>query len=91
MCIEGNSFDAINKFRYLGNTIDNEGHINTTIHDKIQIGNKAYYANSSLLRSKLVSCNTKIKIDKSLIRPVITYGGKAWTLTKKEKEKPMYL
>ena len=34
--IEDNSFDAVNKFRYLGNMIDNEGSINTTIHDRIQ-------------------------------------------------------
>ena len=49
LCTEDNSFDAVNKFRYLGNMIDNEGSINTTIHDRIQIGNRTYYANSRLL------------------------------------------
>ncbi len=57
-----NSFDAVNKFRYLGNMIDNEGPINTTTRDRIQIGNTSYYANTRLFRNKLVSCNTKIKV-----------------------------
>ena len=61
--IADNSFDAFNKFRYLGNMVDNEGCINTTIHDRIQTGNRAQYANSRLLRH-----NTKIKIQKTLIR-----------------------
>ena len=30
LCVEDNSFDAVNKFGYLGNMIDNEGPINTT-------------------------------------------------------------
>ena len=38
-----------------------------------------------LLRNKLISRNTKIKIYKKLIKPVI-YGGETWALTKKEQE-----
>ena len=69
LCIEDNSFHAVNKFRYLGNIIDNEVFINTTIHDRIQIGNRAYYANSRLFRSKFISRNRKIKTYKTFIRP----------------------
>ena len=42
-CIENNSSDAVNKFRYMGNMIDNEESINMTIHDWVQIGNRVYY------------------------------------------------
>ena len=44
LTIEDNSFIAVNKFRYLCNMIDrpNVGSINMTLHDKIQIGNRAY-------------------------------------------------
>ena len=41
--IEDNSFDAVNKFRYLGNVVGNEMTINTTIHERIQIGNRVAY------------------------------------------------
>ena len=60
---------------------DNEAYINTTIHDRVHIGNRAYFANSSLLRSKLISYNTKMKIYKTFIRLVVAYGR---DITKKE-------
>ena len=71
LCIESNSFDAVNK----GNTRDNEECLNITIHDRIQIGNRAFYVDNRLLRNKLISHNTKIKIYETLIRPVVVYGG----------------
>ena len=58
-----------------------------TIHDTIQIGNRAYYANSRLLRTKLISRNTKIKTYKTLVRSVVTYGGVTRTLIKMEQER----
>ena len=85
LCIGSNSFDVANKFRYLGNVIGSEGCANTTIRDRIQIGNRAYYANSILLRSKLISYNTKMKIYTTLIRSVVAYGGETWTLAKNEQ------
>jgi len=34
---------------------------------------KANYANSRLIKSKLLKKNTKMKIYKTMIRPVVTY------------------
>jgi hypothetical protein len=35
-------------------------------------GNKAYYANSKRIKSKHLKKNTKMKIYKTMIRPVVT-------------------
>jgi hypothetical protein len=43
-------------------------------------GNKAYYANSQLLRSALLSRSTKLKLYRTLIRPVVTCAPETWTL-----------
>jgi hypothetical protein len=39
------------------------------------------------LRSRLLKKDTKCKIYKTLIRPVVLYGCESWTLTIKEEEK----
>jgi hypothetical protein len=36
-------------------------------------GNKAYCANAKLIKSKFLKRNTKMKIYKMIIRPVVTY------------------
>jgi hypothetical protein len=54
------------------------------IHSKIMTANQAYSAYIKLLRPKLLSRNTKLKIYKTLIRPILTYGSETWTLTTEE-------
>jgi len=40
----------------------------------------------SLFRSRLLSRATKIVLYKTLIRPVVSCGAEAWTLTEKEEQ-----
>ena len=48
--------------------------------------NKTYFAAISHYRSRLLFRATKIILYKTLIRPVVSYGAEAWTLTKKEEQ-----
>jgi len=43
-------------------------------------GNRSYYSVLPLLRSKAVSRTTKIRMYKTIIRPVMLYGSEAWCL-----------
>ena len=45
-----------------------------------------YFAAISIFRSRLLSRATKIVLYKTLIRPAVSYGAEAWTLTKKEEQ-----
>ena len=49
------------------------------------MGNKAYYANRQLGNSSLISRSCKLKIYRTLVRPVVTYGSESWTLTIEEE------
>jgi hypothetical protein len=59
--------------------------MNIEIAEKIAKGNKAYYANSKLIKSKLLKKNTKMKIYETTIRPVVTYSSQTGTLTAKDE------
>ena len=45
-----------------------------------------YFAAISLFSSRLLPRATKIKLYKTQIRPVVSYGAEAWPLTKKEEK-----
>jgi len=54
------------------------------IAERIAKGNKAYYATAKLIKSKFLKKNTKMKIHKTMIRPVLMNSSEAWTLTAKD-------
>jgi hypothetical protein len=47
---------------------------------------KKYFSTISLFRNRLLSSATKIRLYKTLIRPVVTCGAEIWTMTKKEEK-----
>ena len=61
-------------------------HLTNRLMDYGQRQNITYFAAISLFRSRLLSRGTKIILYKALIRPVVSYGAEAWTLTKKEEQ-----
>jgi hypothetical protein len=59
--------------------------ITHNIQERIQSGNKAYYANLQLLKSKDINRNMKMEIYKTLKRSVVTYSSETWVLKKEDK------
>ena len=56
------------------NTLEEE------IRGRIAKGNKAFYANKTLLKSKLVCRKPRLKLNWSVIRPIVVYGCETWVL-----------
>ena len=79
--IGNKEFEVVSEFKYLGNIIENKNRNNKCIKERIQAGNKAYYANLQMLKSKSISRRSNLQIYKTLIRPIVTYGAETWTLT----------
>ena len=70
----------------MGTLISNDNCVEKEIQRRILAGNGSYFAAISLFRSRLLSRNSKIILYKTPIRPVVSYGAEAWTLTKKEEQ-----
>jgi hypothetical protein len=73
--IGDSNFEGVDSFTYLGSVIDNGNKMWKDIHFKIMTANCAYLANIELFRCKILSRNTKLKLYKTLIRPILSYGS----------------
>lgn len=78
-------FEEVETFKYLGFLLHRRNE-RAHIKQRIQQGYKAYYANKQMLKDKKLSKNTKLKIYKTTIRPVVTYAAEVANLTSKEEE-----
>ena len=83
--IDNYASENVKNFNYLGSILNADNKMNIEIAERIAKGNKAYYANAKLMKSKFLKKNTKMKIYKTMIRPVVTYSLEAWTLTTKDE------
>jgi len=61
---------------FLGSIIND----NNSMEERIVLGTKAYYANLKFFKSKLVTKYSKLKLYRSLIRPVVTNASETWVL-----------
>ena len=83
--IDNFASESMENFNYLGSILNADNKMNIEITDRIAKGNKAYYANAKLIKSKFLKKNNKLKIYKTIIRPVVTYSSETWTLTAKDE------
>ncbi|XP_066906239.1 uncharacterized protein [Halyomorpha halys] len=72
------NFEVVRSFTYLGSIINENQDEKEEVKSRIAAGNRAYFSIVRLIKSRLVSRTTKFTLYKTLIRPVVTYGGETW-------------
>jgi hypothetical protein len=78
--------EQVKSFKYLGSTVNGNNSIEEEMMEKISLGNRAFYANQDLFKSKLLTKNSKLRMYETLVRPVATYACETWV--RKENIEP---
>jgi hypothetical protein len=85
--IANRSFQDVAKFSYLGKTLTEQNYMHEEINSRLNSGNACYHSVQSLLSSRLLSGNLKVKIYKTIILPFLLYGCETWSLTLREEHR----
>jgi hypothetical protein len=74
------------KFKYFGTTLTDQNYMHEEIKSRLNSGMPATIW-FSLLSSRLLSRNLKVKMYKTIILPVVLYGCETWSVTLREEHR----
>lgn len=74
------SFGVVDSFRYLGFCLTRNNKTEE-VQNRIMAANRTYDSLLPIMKPKDVNRNTKVKLYKTLIRPIISYGSETWTIS----------
>ena len=85
--IEGKKVEVVTDFLFLGSKITVDGDCGHEIRRRLLLGRKAMTNLDSVLKSRDITLPTKVRIAKTMVFPVVTYGCKNWTIKKAERQR----
>jgi len=83
--LDGRSIPKVDKFRYLGSIIQQNGDIDEDINQRIKVGWQKWKFASGVLRDKRVPLGLKGKVYRMVVRPAVLYGSECWPLIRRSK------
>jgi len=84
---DNSSFERAEEYKYLVTTLTYHISLQEYIKSRLKLGNACYYSVQNTLSYSLLSQNTKIKIYRTIILPVVLYECETWSLTLREERR----
>jgi hypothetical protein len=86
LTVEDLKIEVVRRFKYLGMVINDVNDEMEEIRARILAANKSYSSLQTIFRSKQIHRNNKIRLYKTLIKPILCYGSVTWTLTQMSEQ-----
>jgi hypothetical protein len=81
LIVEDHKIEVVRRIKYLGSVINDTNDETKEIRARILAANKAYSSLRTIFQSKQIHQNNKIRLHKTVIKPILCYGNVTWTLT----------
>jgi hypothetical protein len=78
-------FERVAKFKYLGSLVTENSENSTEIKIRIAAGDRCHFSLIKLFKSRAAARNTKVRMYRTIIRPVVIYGSETWCLTSNDE------
>jgi hypothetical protein len=85
--IASRAFEDVAMFKYHGTRLKDQNHMHEEIKSRLNSGNACYHKVQSLLSSRLLSRNLKVKIYRTILLPFVLYGCETESLTLREEHR----
>ena len=85
--VDGEEIEVVASFTFLGSMIEKGGRSEMEIKRRITLGKTAMNGLSKIWKDKHVSVETKKRLVRALIFPVVMYGCESWTKTQSMEKK----
>ena len=82
--IDGETVETLSDFILGGSKITPYGDCSHEIKRRLLLGRKVMTNLGSILKSRNITCPTKVRLVKAMVFPVVMYGCESWTVKKAE-------
>ena len=82
--IDGETEETVSDFIFLGSKITADGDCSHEIKRRLHLGRKVLTNLESIFKSRDITLQTKVRLVKAMVFPVVMYGCESWTVKKAE-------
>ena len=85
MAIDGGKMATVTDFIFLGSKITVDDDSSHEIKSQLLLGRRAMTNLDSILKSRDIICQKKVRLVKAMVFPIVMYGYESWTIKKDEQ------